>query len=378
MVQRGHDVQLITSDQHSPAAKGWRETSEAGIRVHWARVPYRNDMGFGSRIRSFLIFAAKATVRALSLKGDVIIATSTPLTIAIPALIASAWNRIPFVFEVRDNWPDVPIAIGALRNPLAIRLARALERGTYHRASHIIALAPGLRDDIIAKGVPPEKVTVIPNGCDLDVFEELSAGISPREEFDWLGSRKMVLFAGTLGLLNGVEYLVRVAAEVSRLDPEIRFVIIGDGRDYKAVRDLASEMGILDRNLFTFPAMPKIQLARWVRAADLITALFTGPRIVWKDGVQNKFFDALAAGKPIACNFDGWQTRVADEAGIGLMLDPLDYSAAASQLTAALGNQPWLQSVPARAKVLSRGRFNRDRLAHDLERVLMAVVESKR
>lgn len=377
LVQRGHDVQMITTDQSDNGqGSAWRETVESGIRVHWARVPYRNEMGFAQRVRAFLSFAVMATQRALSMQGDVILATSTPLTIAIPALIVSAWKRIPFIFEVRDNWPDVPIAIGALRNPVAVWLARRLERATYRRASHVVALAPGLRDDIIAKAVPAEKVSVIPNGCDLDVFAGAPEETSPRNEFSWLGTRKMVLFAGTIGLLNGVVYFVRLAAQVGNSDPDIRFVVIGSGRDYEAVRALATQVGVLDRTFFMIAAMPKRRLARWVRASDMIVALFTGPRIVWKDGVQNKFFDALAAGKPIACNFDGWQTRIAEEAGIGVSLHPTDVQIAARQLTTALQDEAWLRAVPPRARELAEGRFNRDRLAGELERVLRGVTEA--
>lgn len=374
LVERGHEVHMVTTDQNqSGSGVGWRKTTEAGIQVHWAGVPYRNEMGFGRRIWAFLAFAAKATRKSVSLPGDVILATSTPLTIAIPALVASTWKRIPFVFEVRDNWPDVPIAVGALRSPVLIWLARGLEWLTYRRAAHVIALAPGLRDDIVAKSVPPERVSVIPNGCDLDLFAGKAEGTSPREEFPWLGTRRLVLFAGAMGKLNGVSYLVRVAAELANLDPEIRVVLIGSGRDYDAVRTLASQVGVLQHTLFIFPSMPKREVARWVRVADIVVALFTGPRIVWKDGVQNKFFDALAAGKPVACNFDGWQTRIAQQASIGVSLHPSDYAIAAHQLKAALSDQVWLDAVAPRAQVLAAGQFNRDQLAAQLEQVLLEV-----
>ena len=228
---------MLTADQRLDATgPSWRESVEAGIRVHWARVPYRNEMGFVARLQAFLHFAVASTRRASKLGGDVILATSTPLTIALPALVVSAWKGIPFVFEVRDSWPDVPIAIGALRNPLLVWIARRLELVTFRRASHVIALAPGLKDDIVAKGIPAEKVSVIPNGCDLDLFAGTSRGASPRDELAWLGDRTLVLFAGTIGLVNGVDYLVRLAAATRPLDSEIRFVVIGGGREADRVR----------------------------------------------------------------------------------------------------------------------------------------------
>jgi len=378
LVRAGHNVNMVTADQQGEARRQfWRESTESGICVHWAHVHYSNRMGFSQRIAAFVRFAVMATLKAAKLEGDIIFATSTPLTIAIPALLVSSWKRIPFVFEVRDMWPDVPIAIGAIRNPVLVWLARWLEKLTYRRAAHVVALAPGMREDIIAKGVPEEKITVIPNGCDLDVFGSLEPGGSPRTEFAWLGDRKMLIFAGTLGLVNGVDYLVRLAHQVARLDPEIRFVVIGGGRERNAIRSLADREGVLDRNFFMIEPMPKRELARWLSAADMAVALFTGPRAVWKDAVQNKFFDALAAGKPISNNFDGWQSRIAAEADVGLILNPEDTVIAAQALVDALHDETWLAGVPGRSRILAEGRFNRDQLALQLEHVLEEVTRSK-
>jgi glycosyltransferase involved in cell wall biosynthesis len=379
LASAGHEVHMITTDQRRGGrARSWRESTESGIRVHWARVPYSNEMGFAARLGAFFSFAVMATALAARLKGDVILATSTPLTIAAPALVVSAWRRIPFVFEVRDMWPDVPIAIGAIRNPLVVWLARWLELTAYRRAAHVVALAPGMRDDIIAKGIPAAKVSVVPNGCDLDVFSEDPGTASPRDEFSWLGTRKLVLFAGTLGLVNGVDYLVRLAAHTAKAEPEIRFVVIGGGREWNRVHDLAAQMGVLDRSFFMFEPLPKRELVQWLHAADLIVALFTGPPAVWKDAVQNKFFDALAAGKPIASNFDGWQSRIAVEAGVGLTLDSSDIEAASRQVIMTLGNAEWLGAVPEKARHLAEGRFKRTNLANQMLEILVTASRQNR
>ena len=123
LVAMGHEVHMVTTDQRldAEAAKrpAWRVTNEAGIHVHWTAVPYDNTQAYGDRLRAFLTFAWRAARKAIELRGDVIFATSTPLTIAIPALLATWRTRRPLVFEVRDLWPAVPIAIGAIRKPLA-------------------------------------------------------------------------------------------------------------------------------------------------------------------------------------------------------------------------------------------------------------------
>lgn len=378
LVAAGHEVNMITTDQQSvKRGNGWKETTEEGINVHWAYVPYNNQMTFLRRIGAFLDFAFKATKKAAVLEGDIVFATSTPLTIAIPALLVSAWKHRPFVFEVRDLWPDVPIAIGAIRNPLLIWIARWLERVTYSRASHIVALAPGMKEEIIAKGIPGRKITVIPNGCDLDTFATAPENGSPRKNYAWLQSRKLVLYAGAIGLVNGVDYLVHVASYLIKIDPDIRFVVIGSGKERDAVRKLAEREGVLDQNFFMLDQMPKRELVKWLYAANIHVALFTGPRVVWKDTLQNKFFDALASGKPIASNFDGWQTHFARESGVGFLLDPLDIARSTSQLAEVLHDEVWLMEAAAKARKLSEGRFNRDKLAQQLEDVLIKAVKSQ-
>jgi glycosyltransferase involved in cell wall biosynthesis len=332
-------------------------------------------MGYMRRILAFLRFAVLASRQAIRLRGDVIFATSTPLTIAIPAIVASLWTRRPYVFEVRDMWPDVPIAIGALRNPVAIRSARALESITYRRAARIVALAPGMGKDIAAKGVPDGKISIIPNGCDLDVFTEDAAAVKRiREEHPWLSDRPLILFAGTLGLVNGVSYLPRLASAVVARNPEVRFAVIGSGRDRDYVRQSAEDAGILNRSFFLLGALPKHELAAWMSASTFTIALFTGPRVIWKDAVQNKFFDSLAAGRPVACNFRGWQSEIAESEGVGIILPPDDVEEGAKLLLARLADHQWLSEARQKALALARGRFSRDRQADELLRLLENVI----
>ena len=376
LVAAGHEVHMVTSDQAGTGTGRWTESTEAGIHVHWADVPYRNDMPYRDRIAAFLKFAWMATRKARQLSGDVVFATSTPLTIAIPAVQAARRCGIPMVFEVRDLWPAVPIAIGALRNPVLKWAARRLENYAYANASRIVALAPGMRDEIIATGVPADRVIVIPNGSDLDIFSGAPGSGAPRDAHEWLGDRPLVVFTGTFGLVNGMDYLVHLAAATARIDPEVRFVAVGEGREFARTMELARELGVLDSNLFLMGKLPKLETASWVRAADMTIALFTGPEIVWRDAVQNKFFDSLAAGTPVANNFRGWQARVAEEAGAGIILSADDADAAAADLVHHLRDDAWLRQAGEAARALAINRFNRDDLAGQLERLLEDVVGS--
>ncbi len=380
LVRAGHEVHMVTSDTTDTRKRtAWTESVVEGIHVHWAAVPYHNTMGYAGRLHAFFRFAWLAARRAASLHGDVVFATSTPLTIALPAVYAARRARCPMVFEVRDLWPAVPIAISALRSPVAIALARWLERFAYRNSTSVIGLAPGMRDAVVATGYPEDQVAVIPNGCDLDLFRaDAPSAAGLRQHHSWLGDRPLVVFTGTFGLVNGMDYLVRLARAVQKHDPDVRFVAIGDGRKFESTRRLAGEAGVLDRTLFLLGRLPKTQTAAWVRAADMTLALFTGPEIVWRDAVQNKFFDSLAAGVPVANNFPGWQARIAEEAGAGLILDPSDTTAAAAGMIAALRDSDWLSKARASAKDLARHRFDWDLLAEDFIRVLEDAVAAYR
>jgi glycosyltransferase involved in cell wall biosynthesis len=372
LVASGHEVHMVTSDQDSvPASATWRETVEAGIRVHWTSVPYDNAMGYRARIRAFLAFAWRAARKAAALRADIVFATSTPLTIAIPAVYASWRSRAPMVFEVRDLWPAVPIAIGAINHPLMKWAAIQLERFAYRHAARIVALAPGMKDEIVATGYPSEHVAVIPNGCDFENFSDATSAQQLRQRHSWLGSRPLLVFAGTFGLVNGMAYLVHLAAAILKIDPEIRIAAVGTGREYDLTEQLAAKLEVLDKNFFLLGKQPKQVASAWTLAADVTIALFTGPDIVWRDAVQNKFFDSLAAGKPVASNFSGWQSKLAVEAGAGLILSAHSVESAARDLARALRDRSWLDQAGRAARKLAISRFNRDVLAADLARVLV-------
>lgn len=381
LVAQGHEVHMITSGNPArgfPSGR-WRQSEEAGIHVHWVSVAYDNKMGYLRRLRAFFEFALRAGPKAVSLGGDIVFATSTPLTIALPAVYASWRLKIPMVFEVRDMWPDVPIALGVLKNPLTVRAALWLEKFAYRHSSQIVALAPGMGEKIVAKGYPAGKVHIIPNGADFGLFRiDPEPGMEIRRRLAWLGDRPLITYIGTVGPVTNVGYLARVAAEAWKLDPDIRFAVVGDGKDKVNVRKMADKLGVLDRNFFMFDAIPKRDVPVWLSATDLAVILISGPRIVWQDSVNNKFFDALAAGRPVANNFEGWSALLARDYGAGLILDSQDHKGAAETLVKTLRDRAWLDQAGRKANELGRSMFDRDMLAEKLEAVLTAAVRNRR
>lgn len=378
LVSWGHEVEMVTSDRSGSKliSNGWYKTIEAGIRVHWLRVPYSNNMGYKKRIESFIFFAYKAAQKAVSLKADIVFATSTPLTIAIPAIFASKKLRIPMVFEVRDLWPELPIAIGVLKNPLLIQLTKRFERYVYNYSSRIIALSPGMKEGIIKVGCDTKKITVIPNSCDLETFNiKDEIGNSFRSGNDWLGDRPLVVYTGTIGLMNGVDYLVRLAVEVNKLDCKARFLIVGKGKDEEKVKSIAMQLGVLNKNLFMLSAVAKKEIPQIINAADVVISLFIDVKEMWNNSA-NKFFDALAASRPMAINYQGWQADILRSSGAGIVLDAKDISKAACDLVAVLHDKEWLRRAREASGKIARRDFSRDLLAKKLEGVLIDAMRS--
>jgi len=371
LVQWGHEVHMITSEREGTQKEIWRETEEDGIHVHWTPVPYSNSMNYPQRIRAFFAYALRAGKKAIEIEGDVVFATSTPLTVAIPAVRSSSKLGIPMVFEVRDLWPEIPIAIGAIKNPLLIAAARQLEKYAYRNAARVVALSPGIKEGITRTGCPEEKITVIPNSCDIDLFDVPGErGQEIRHRFEWLGERPLVAYIGTFGKINGAGYLARLAAEVGKRDPEVRFAAIGDGKERHEVETLARDLGVLNRNFFMFSQIPKKETPSWFSAATISTSLFIDLPEMWNNSA-NKFFDSLAAGKPVAINYQGWQAEILQEAGAGIVLDPQNIGEAAAVIAERVRDRSWLEGASEAARHLASERFDREKLARSLEEVLV-------
>lgn len=370
----GHEVHVITSSTNpSNSIPRWTTEELDDVTVHWIPIKYDNGMSVPRRLVAFGTFALAAGWKARRMKPDVIFATSTPLTIALPGVFAKCKSRARMVFEVRDLWPKVPIALGALNNPLMRKVALMLEQFAYRNSDAVIALSPGMVEGVADKGVPRGKISMIPNSCDnasFDVAEE--EGMAFRAERQWLGDRPLVLYAGTLGRVNGVGYFAHLAKSVCLIDPEIRFLVVGDGAERDLVANLASKLGVRDVNFFMERSVPKSSMPRLMSAATVATSLVI-PVKELEANSANKFFDALAAGRPIAINHDGWQADLIRDNGLGVVLDPANMDSAASSLVGLVHDPGWLQRARESALTIARTQFDRDLLARQALTILESV-----
>ena len=370
-VAAGHEVHVITASSRSASGPSWFTTDAGGATVHWRNIPYDNSMSFAARLMAFFAFARTAAPLARSLHGDVVFATSTPLTIIFPAWYATLFRRTPIVFEVRDLWPEMPIAAGYIRNPALKWLASGIEKLAYRSSRRVVALSPGMAVRVRAAGTPASKVVVAPNSCDLELFDvPQSSGSLYRDQHDWLGSRPFVAYCGALGELNDVSYLAHLAASMRARGSDVVFGIYGTGKEESKVRDLAHELGVLGVNFFMMGGIPKNQIPSVLSAASAVASVFC-PIPEMRVNSANKFFDGLAAGRPIVINYEGWQADLLRSTGAGTVLDPMDVDRSAERLAAYLGDSGTLKSAGVAARKLANEQFSRDRIA----RVVLDAVE---
>jgi glycosyltransferase involved in cell wall biosynthesis len=371
LVRKGHQVHVVTSSTDVTAdSGGWVVEKIDGITVHWLPVAYSNSMGFARRLLAFSDFARKAGKYASKLEADVVFATSTPLTIAIPGIKASRALKAPMVFEVRDLWPDIPIALGVLKSPVTKFLARRLEHWAYRNASQIVGLSPGMCAGVTRSGYPPDRVHCIPNSADIDLFAVSDeSGKDFRRSRPWLGGRPLVVYAGTFGRVNGIGYLVEMAMHSLELNPDIRFLAVGEGIERAEVEERAQIAGVLDHNFFIEPPVSKSSMPALLNAATITTSLVIDNRSLW-DNSANKFFDSLAAGRPIFVNHGGWQADLLAETGAGFEVPGNDPKEAARRVCEFVDNPDEIRKAGLAAMELAETRFERNVLAQQLESVL--------
>ena len=373
LIASGHEVTMVTAASGGGSGGLISERDVDGIRVVEARGGYGDyvaatGMGYGRRVAAFGRFAAAATVAALRPpRPDVVFATSPPLTMALPGIAAARRWRAPLVFEVRDLWPEAPIQMGALRSPAARQLARGLERAVYREATEVVALSPGMRDGVIAGGVAPEHVALIPNASDLDLFSPDLDAADLRAELG-AGGDFLCAYFGTMGEANDLTQVVEAATLLkARGETGVRFVLQGDGK-----RRAALEQDVRTReldNVVLLPAGDKRAAARLAAASDACMTLFKDVPILATNS-PNKLFDTFAAGRPAIVNTDGWQRELVERNDAGVFVRPADPEDLADRVLFLRDNPGVARRYGENARGLAEREFDRRLLAERLRGVL--------
>ena len=372
--QSGHQVTLITGYYDIGGldlAKGRKQTV-SGIKVVVVGTRYSNKQSFIRRIASFLSFSFFSILAGLRVRNvDVIYATSTPLTVGIPAIILKWLKHIPFVFEVRDQWPEIPIELGIIKNRLLIHMLLCLERTIYKQSSSIVALSPGMAEGI--KKVMPcsKQIRVVTNCCDTSIFKPEVDGSEIRKKYNW-ANRLVLLHFGAMGRVNSLEFVLR-AAQRLRDNPNIHFVLAGDGSQKRTLIEKVKSHNM--KNVEILDAKPKAELTRLVAACDVSIVTIANCKILEQNSA-NKFFDSLSAGKPVLLNYSGWQRKILEEnnAGFGCDLCSLEQFVEKIRFLETHKNQ--IAQMGLNSRRIATEQYDRDNIAASVLSLLQEHVTS--
>ena len=350
LVARGDTVHMVTTNWQGKSKLSF--TNESGINVYWAPIPYANKMNFLERISAYLGYVWFTFIIGHKLNYDLIIASSTPLTIAIPALWLKRVKRAKMIFEVRDLWPQLPIAIGALKSPIMIKIAQFLEKKAYAGSEKVIALSTGM-NSVLEERVPSNKIFVVTNLSDRKNFNVSDQkGINFRKNYPGISNHPLIVYTGAFGRVNGVIYLVEIAKEIKKINSNVRFLLIGDGYEKDKIQKRSIKYGLFNKVLFINGYLPKNEMPDLLSAATITTSFFIDLPEMGNNSA-NKFFDGLAAGKPIMINYGGWQADLLKESGAGFIIPQNNSSQAAKILNDVLTNDETLNQMKKASRQLS-------------------------
>lgn len=371
---RGHTVQVATGMPNYPKGvvyPGYR--GHLLLREPWDGIPVQRTWVYARpnpRARHRLLnqtsFALSALWSVTLPRPDVVLVESHPLFVSLTGWAIHRLRRVPYVLNVSDLWPESAIALGMLKNPAVIRFARWMERFAYRHAAHIIAMTEGVRRGVLAVAPDPGRVSLITNAVDLDRFSPAVDGSAIRAQFG-LEDRFVALYAGNLGMAQGLETLLDAAAHLRQSAPDVRVLIVGGGSRAQALRDDAQARA-LDNVIFggvlPHDAMPQVLAAADVCVIPLKRAsVFEGAR-------PSKLFETMAAGRPAIVSADGEAADYVTAAGAGLATPAEDAAALADAIRRLQADPDARQRYGQQGRAYAEAHLSPDQIIGQIEAVL--------
>lgn len=369
-VQAGHKVTVITAPYEKSDTRANGFVSEQwvdGIRLIVIDSGDDNRIAIWKRVLRAVLFAIVSTYYNIKTSSDVVIASSGPITIGIPALIGRWFKRAPFVFEVRDLWPDGGIEMGLIRGKFKIKLSRWFE-GICYRKSHLVITSSFGQKEHIATRFPNLPIEVIPHATDINLFHPL-----PIRPWPYDGEFKYVfLHIGSLGFIHNTRYIVeaaRILFERQRYD--IGIVFIGDGSDRMSMEQLVEEYGIGKQVQF-WGIRKKHEVAEALQFATA-TLFTTLNNPVQNTCSPNKLYDSFAAGIPVIQTTTGWISTMFSSSNCGLNVSPTDPKEMADAMIWMCEHPEQIKLMAKASRDLAEKEFNADVLAERYLSYLQAV-----
>ncbi len=387
--EAGHEVTVLAGMVHYMAGKkgkyqdqrrsGRRRSrpyfhqsvNRDGVRVIRCHVSTHYHTNFLGRLWAYFSFTFSSIwggIRLARGKYDVIVVTSPPLFVGITAVVLSWWKKTPFVFEVRDLWPESAIDTGVLTNRFIIKFAYWFEGLVYKKAKLINVLTPAFRDVLISKKkISPEKIIFIPNAADFALSEEVMAGFDAEafRESHGLAGKFVITYVGAHGVAN---HLVQVldTAELLRYT-NVLFLLIGDGMQKKDLVAEAQRRGLT--NVRFVNSVPKREVFRYILASEMGTSVLKKVD-TFKTIYSNKTFDYFSCRKPVLMAIDGVSRELVAAADAGVFVKPENPADFAAKIRFYLDKPTLLRQQGENGYLYAQQHFDREKLALQyLERV---------
>ncbi|MBQ0090425.1 MAG: glycosyltransferase family 4 protein [Prevotellaceae bacterium] len=357
LVKRGHNVTMITSTNTTSHPEPCTEMID-GIKVIYVKNEYSNYMSPLKKVYSFVHFLQLAINEGCKQNDiDMVYATSTPLTIGYVAMRLKAKKKFPYVFEVRDLWPEFPIQVGAIKNKLVIKFLRWIERRIYEESEHVVALSPGMQDGVIAAGTPKEKTSMIPNMSKPDEFHPHEPNMEVAKQFGVDTNKFNLIHFGTMGVANALDYIINAAKVVADKGvDDINFIFMGHGAMQPKLEKMVEEYGL--KNVKFLGNHKMATVIEMVNLCDASITTFKNLPIL-KTNSPNKLFDSLSASKPIIVNSDGWTKDMVEKGDCGFFVNPDDPKELADKLIEIKDNKELLEKWGKNARILSETVYDK-------------------
>ena len=375
----GHDVTVLTGFPNHPTGvvpEEWRSRLR-GLRyketvdgVHVVRTwlwPLPNRKAH-ERIRNYASFCFSSAISGLELeKPDVVIATSPQLLVALSGWWLAWWKRAPFVFEVRDLWPESLAAVGAGgEGSLLHRMLGAIAGFLYRRANHIVVVTPAFEDHLIRHWqVPEAKISIVENGVETDLFCADPAASDVRRELH-LEHRFLICYIGTMGMAHGLETLIAAAESLQTALPAATFLLIGEGAEKRRIADLAAARGLT--NIQFLDQQPRERIPAFISASDVCLVMLKKTDL-FKTVIPTKLLEYMACERPVIVAVDGQARQIVEAAGAGVFVEPED-SEALVQAILNLAADPQRQRMGISGREYIVSRLSRQRTAQNYLTVL--------